>query len=65
MTTKPPVRFTEVNAVRLHHKPVHVAAFTTGTQTVPKLFLGIDHQTRFVVIMEGAKTYKLLPALRE
>jgi len=59
------VRFAEVHAVRLHHKAVHVAAFVTRTQTVPQLFLCIDHQTRFVVIMEGTETYKLLSALRE
>jgi transcriptional regulator with XRE-family HTH domain len=29
------------------------------------LFLCIDHQTRFVVIMEGTETDKLLSALRE
>lgn len=65
MTAKPPVRFTEVPAIRFHHKPVHVAAFVTCAQTVPQLFLGIDHQARFVVIMEGTETYELLAALRE
>jgi hypothetical protein len=65
MTTKPPVRFTEVNAVSLHHKAVHVPAFVTRTQTVPQLFLCIDHQTRFVIIMEGTETHQLFPALRE
>jgi hypothetical protein len=59
------VRFTEVHPVSLHHKAVHVAAFVTCTQTVPQLLLCIDHQTRFVVIMEGTQTYKLLAALRE
>jgi hypothetical protein len=34
LTTKPPVRFTEVNAVRLHHKAVYVAIFMTCAQTV-------------------------------
>jgi hypothetical protein len=65
MTTKPPVRFTEVHLVSLHHKAVHVTAFVTCTQTVPQLFLRIDHQTRFVVIMEGTETHELLAALRE
>ena len=65
ITTKPPVRFTKVHAVHFHHKAVHVTAFVTRTQTVPELFLCIDHQTRFVVIMEGTETHKLLPARRE
>ena len=65
MTTKSPMRFTKVNAVYLHHKAVHVAAFVTRTQTVPQLFLRIYHQTRFVVIMERTETYELLPALRD
>jgi hypothetical protein len=29
------------------------------------LFTGVDHQTRFVVIMEGTKTYQLFHALPE
>jgi hypothetical protein len=65
VTTKPPMRFAKVHPVCSHHKAVHVATLMTGAQTVPQLFLGIDHQTRFVVIMEGTETYKLLPALRE
>src|ERR1051325_3990127 len=48
LTTKPPMRFTEVNAVSLHHKTVHVAAFVTR-QTVPQLFLCIDHEARFEI----------------
>jgi hypothetical protein len=65
MTTKPPVRFTEVHPVSLHHKAVHVATLVARAQTVPQLFLCIDHQTRLVVIMEYAKPDKLLPAPRE
>jgi hypothetical protein len=65
MTTKPPMRFTEVHTVSLHHKAVHVAAFTTRAQTVPQLFSRLDHQTRLVVIMEGTESHKLLSARRE
>jgi hypothetical protein len=65
MTTKPPVRFTKVHAVSLHHKAIHVPAFVTHTQAIPQLFLCIDYQTRFVVIMKGTETHKLLAALRE
>jgi hypothetical protein len=65
MTTKPPVRFTKVNAVSFHHKAIYVTAFVTGAQTVPQLFLWVDYQTRFVVIMEGTQTHQLLTAPRE
>ncbi len=59
------MRFAEVNAVSFHHKAVHVATLVTRTQTVPQLLTRVDHQTRFMVIMEGTETYKLLPALPE
>jgi hypothetical protein len=65
VATKPTVRFTEVNAISLHHKPVHVAAFATRAQTVPQLFLGIDDEAGFRVRMHWAKPNELLAARRE
>src|SRR2546426_6967236 len=55
VATQPPMRFAKVYGVSLHHKAVHVAAFMTRAQTVPELFLWIDYEAWFVVIMEGAK----------
>src|ERR1044072_414835 len=65
LTTKPSLRFAEVNVVSLRHKAVHVAAFMTRAQTVPQLFLWADDETSFVVIVKRTETYKLLATLRE
>src|SRR5579883_593107 len=46
---------TEADAFRAHHPVDHASAFAACAETVPEIFFRADHETWFVVVVEGAQ----------
>jgi hypothetical protein len=65
VTTKAAGALRESQRRQLSLQTVQVATSVTRTQTVPQLFLWIDDEAWFVVIMEGQSPTNCFRALRE